>query len=452
MRRLLALLLLALPAFAQSKFSLFDQVRPAGVGRSLTLGAIYYTSSTSGVGQISQTSPNVTTTKKYLYTLGNGSVFTTIGYAQVGFPDLSGLIDCSQLPPWTGDATYACADPPANALVVSLSNVVTAGSCGDATHSCGLTYDAKGRITAATNNVISGGGGSTPTGTGFVHVTAGVQDAAAVAVDLTTGDVTGILPLTGGGVGADLSAAVGAVIDDGSVMSTIGSAGLGDIFQGDGLGNWQSAGIASQSDNYVIRWRASSNSYVAALVAEASMSLSDVTMWNASTSAHGFLKKLDNNPAHYMDGQGNWTSPSTPNPVVKIDSFSCNSSTTAWSASGTPVSGGTLYVARDGAVAATSYYSVSGTTLTVTPACATGSVLTWGYYTTAPSGSTPLREQFTAAGGTDFTLAHTPSTISDVDRDGIVQASTAWSLISPATVRFTSAPASGAIIGVAYTW
>jgi len=39
-----------------------------------------------------------------------------------------------------------------------------------------------------------GGGGSVPTGTGFTHITSGVQDAAAKSVDLATADVTGNLP------------------------------------------------------------------------------------------------------------------------------------------------------------------------------------------------------------------------------------------------------------------
>ena len=33
---------------------------------------------------------------------------------------------------------------------------------------------------------------------------------------------------------------------------------------------------------------------------------SDVTTLNASTTKHGFLKKLDNDSAHFMNGQGNW--------------------------------------------------------------------------------------------------------------------------------------------------
>lgn len=35
----------------------------------------------------------------------------------------------------------------------------------------------------------------------------------------------------------------------------------------------------------------------------------DNTDLNASTSAHGLLKKLDNNSAHFLDGQGNWSTP-----------------------------------------------------------------------------------------------------------------------------------------------
>ncbi len=42
---------------------------------------------------------------------------------------------------------------------------------------------------------------------------------------------------------------------------------------------------------------------------DASISVTDVTTNNATTSAHGFLKKLDNSAAHFMDGQGNWSTP-----------------------------------------------------------------------------------------------------------------------------------------------
>lgn len=43
-----------------------------------------------------------------------------------------------------------------------------------------------------------------------------------------------------------------------------------------------------------------------AAIAESFLSISDVTTANATTSAHGFLKKLDNNAAHFINGQGSW--------------------------------------------------------------------------------------------------------------------------------------------------
>lgn len=73
-----------------------------------------------------------------------------------------------------------------------------------------LNYD------AATNawecNTDQTGGGSTPTGTGFRHVTAGVEDAASVTVNLASisGHVTGTLPVTSGGTGV---AGIGAAGD-----------------------------------------------------------------------------------------------------------------------------------------------------------------------------------------------------------------------------------------------
>ncbi len=40
------------------------------------------------------------------------------------------------------------------------------------------------------------------------------------------------------------------------------------------------------------------------------ITLTDVTTNNATTSAHGFLKKLSNSSSDYMDGTGNWSNPS----------------------------------------------------------------------------------------------------------------------------------------------
>lgn len=44
-------------------------------------------------------------------------------------------------------------------------------------------------------------------------------------------------------------------------------------------------------------------------VKDSDLSLSDITTNNASTSNHGFLKKLSNVATEYMDGSGNWSTP-----------------------------------------------------------------------------------------------------------------------------------------------
>jgi hypothetical protein len=46
-----------------------------------------------------------------------------------------------------------------------------------------------------------------------------------------------------------------------------------------------------------------------ATVVEADITLADNTTNNCSTSAHGFLKKLDNLSTSFMNGQGNWATP-----------------------------------------------------------------------------------------------------------------------------------------------
>lgn len=48
-----------------------------------------------------------------------------------------------------------------------------------------------------------------------------------------------------------------------------------------------------------------------ALALDAFAATTDITTRNASTSAHGLLKRLSNVATEYMDGQGNWSTPST---------------------------------------------------------------------------------------------------------------------------------------------
>lgn len=45
-------------------------------------------------------------------------------------------------------------------------------------------------------------------------------------------------------------------------------------------------------------------------MSEAQLTFTDITTGNSSTSNHGFLKKLSNSASQYMDGTGNWSTPS----------------------------------------------------------------------------------------------------------------------------------------------
>ena len=52
-----------------------------------------------------------------------------------------------------------------------------------------------------------------------------------------------------------------------------------------------------------------------AAVTDATIAITDITTNNAATGQHGWLKKLDNNAAHYMDGTGAWSTPASGAPA-----------------------------------------------------------------------------------------------------------------------------------------
>jgi hypothetical protein len=53
-------------------------------------------------------------------------------------------------------------------------------------------------------------------------------------------------------------------------------------------------------------------------ITERQILLSDVTTNNASTSNHGFVKKLDGNSAHFLDGTGSWGTPAGAGTVTSV--------------------------------------------------------------------------------------------------------------------------------------
>ena len=136
--------------------------------------------------------------------------------------------------------------------------------------------------------------------------------------------------------------------------------------------------------------------------------------------------------------------------VQRMDSFDCGVGQVAFTASGTPISGCTTFVALNGSIMKVADYGVSGSTLTLGTAPGVGNTVTWGYFTTAMTTGTVSIESFTGAGSTDFTLGHTPTFILLVALEGLVQPTTAYSIIGSTTLRFASLPGTGAIINITY--
>lgn len=71
---------------------------------------------------------------------------------------------------------------------------------------------------------VTSGGGSIPSGTGFVHITSGVQDGSARAINLATADVTGTLP-AGNQAAQTLTGDVTGTTGSNTVVTITGSGG-----------------------------------------------------------------------------------------------------------------------------------------------------------------------------------------------------------------------------------
>lgn len=95
------------------------------------------------------------------------------------------------------------------------------------------------------------GGGSTPTGTGFVHVTGGVQDGASKTVDLASSDITGLLPFANIANGSALSL-FGRSANSSGVQASITATAASDcVFRESGstvgCGTVATAGVANSA-------------------------------------------------------------------------------------------------------------------------------------------------------------------------------------------------------------
>ena len=114
-------------------------------------------------------------------------------------------------------------------------------------------------------------------------------------------------------------------------------------------------------------------------VTDAALTVTDVTTNDASTSAHGFLKKLDNTATNFMNGAGNWAAPSS--------AVSLSSSVHSLSANVTMTSANTFYDGPQLTLGVGTWLLIGSVCLS-TPAgsAATGSAKLWNGTTVAASG------------------------------------------------------------------
>ncbi len=117
---------------------------------------------------------------------------------------------------------------------------------------------------------------------------------------------------------------------------------------------------------------------------DATLSFTDITTNNSSTSKHGFLKKLNNDATYYMDGSGNWSVPAGGGGSGTVNSGT-GGQLTYYATTGTAVSGNANATISAGALTLGIATSVLGTlvlsgstsgSVTIIPQVAAG---TWNF-------------------------------------------------------------------------
>lgn len=135
-------------------------------------------------------------------------------------------------------------------------------------------------------------------------------------------------------------------------------------------------------------------------LAEAALATTDITTANATTSKHGFLLKLDNNAAHFMNGQGTWATPSGGGGGITGPGSTTSGVIPVWnSTDGTTVGAGSIAAANVALLDAANVFS-----------SATGQSMKAALFPGSSSGTTTVVAT-AAAGTTTLTLPAATDTL-----------------------------------------
>lgn len=140
-------------------------------------------------------------------------------------------------------------------------------------------------------------------------------------------------------------------------------------------------------------------------------------------------------------------------PVLVTNAFVATASQTDFILTNTPLSDGIVYVSRDGVVAKASDWSLIGSTLTFGTGLEAGVEVQVVYWRTAPDGTTPIGEGFVATSDqTDFSLSHPTRAVLVVSLNGVVQSSTAWSVVGGSTLTFGTGRFADDVVWISYLY
>lgn len=164
---------------------------------------------------------------------------------------------------------------------------------------------------------------------------------------------------TTSGNGVCWNSTIGAILSDCGFVATTNARAISTTSPLGGGGNLSAdrtltcttCVVASSPGAGLAHFAGGTQTATSSAVVEGDLTLADVTTKNASTSAHGFVPKLDNTSTHFLNGQGAWTTPAggggsgcitsgSNNQMVEDDGAGGCKSVTRTIATTSPLSGG----------------------------------------------------------------------------------------------------------------